>query len=242
MPSTAESLPYVQRVVRFDEIESTNTWAREQAHVSGPGVVVVVTRRQSAGRGQRGNSFHSSGADGLWVSLVVRLPDLQRHFALNRALALSACSVCRSVGGIEARIKWPNDIYAGERKTGGILLESSVCQRDAIVAGLGLNVNVEPASLPEEIRPIATSLRAQTGRSFDIEACLVALLEAFERHRHAAEDAAQLEYEQALMGVGRLARLGECEGQFEGVGADGRARLRTDGEVRYFSSGPLRFV
>lgn len=232
-----EHVPGVERVWRFDDIDSTNTFARTLAPVPPSGMLVVTTRRQRAGRGQRGNAFYSDSENGLWLSVVVRPESLGQHFAINRALALGACDVC----GDGARIKWPNDIYIGERKAGGILLETSEADAGCIVAGIGLNVNSGPEEFPKDVRTIATSLLMEQGARRDIEAVLCGVVSAFERWRHESEALAHARYERRLMGIGRQAVIGEWSGEYRGVGSDGRAVIAREGEARYFWSGPLRF-
>jgi BirA family transcriptional regulator, biotin operon repressor / biotin---[acetyl-CoA-carboxylase] ligase len=241
--SSVESLPFVERVLRFERIDSTNTYARELPEgPSGDGLIVVTARRQGAGRGQRGNTFFSDTDTGLWVSVVVQLESLSGHFAVNRALAMAACGVVGELARLDARIKWPNDILVGERKLAGILLESVPSAPGRIVAGIGMNVNTPLAEFPADLRAIATSLHAESGARLEVEAVLVRLLRRFQEYRLAAEEGARERYRLLLSGVGREARIGGETGVFEGVSGDGRACLRCGGETRYFSSGPLRFV
>jgi BirA family biotin operon repressor/biotin-[acetyl-CoA-carboxylase] ligase len=224
-------------VYRFDEIDSTNTFARTIEPASDNRVIAVTAQVQLAGRGQRGNVFHSDNHDGMWLSLVVRPESIERHFAVNRALALAAADTC----GPGASIKWPNDILLGGRKVGGILLESSEVAPGCIVAGIGINVNVEPEAFPTQIRAIATSLLAVHGARRCVEDILCGVIEGFERWRAVDEASAHERYRARLAGAGQPARIGECSGRFDGVGADGRAVLICGDEPRYFWSGPLRF-
>jgi len=239
---SAESLPFVEHVYRFDSIDSTNTFAKALDRGPGKGLFVVTARRQSAGRGQRENSFYSDSDTGLWVSIVVQLETIDAHFGVNRALALAACRTAGAVAGVEAHIKWPNDIVVNEKKLAGILLESVPGAQGRIVAGLGMNVNTGADRFPEEIRGIATSLAMESGYVSDIETVLVTVLQEFDELRQADESTVHMQYERALAGVGGMVRIGDVTGVFEGVGMDGRARVRCDGTLRYFSSGPMRFT
>ena len=98
------SLPFVTQVHRFDEIDSTNTFARGLDAVPAGEIVVVIADRQSGGRGQRGNSFYSSVEGGLWLSAVVTLDSMENHFGVNQALALSACSALWSCCDLVCRV------------------------------------------------------------------------------------------------------------------------------------------
>jgi biotin-[acetyl-CoA-carboxylase] ligase BirA-like protein len=242
-PDRVAALPFVERVHCFDRIASTNTFARELTEAPATGIFVVTARRQSAGRGQRGNSFYSDTADGLWLSLVVALPDIGGHFGVNRALAVAAVDALRATSGSDAcRIKWPNDIYWGERKMGGMLLEASTARPGVLVAGLGLNINTDATAFPAGIRDVATSLVAQTGRRSDVEALLIEILIGFDRLRHLAPADAHARYCALLLGLGRAVCVGGETGRLDSVGEDGRACVVGEGRRQYHSSGPLRFV
>ena len=237
-----ERLPFVERILRFDSIDSTNTCACAMEESPRDGLFVVVARTQRAGRGQRGNTFYSDNDGGLWVSLVVPMADMQEHFAVNRSLAMAACDAVQAVAGVHCRIKWPNDIYAGERKLAGILLEAVWREPPRIVAGLGMNVNVDTAQFPSDIRGLATSLYILTGKQFPPEQLLEALLVEFDSARRSEPGTARKRYSRMLLGVGCAAAIGDARGVFRGVDERGQARLDCDGGARYFSSGPLRFV
>ncbi len=242
-PSAAAGLGCVERWYCFDSIASTNTFALELAEgPSADQLFVVTARRQRRGRGQRGNTFLSDTDTGLWVSVVVQLADIGEHFAVNRALALAACRAAGDSAEVDARIKWPNDIVVGERKLAGVLLESVSGAPGRVVAGLGMNVNTAREEFPVEIRPIATSLAAETGRTFAVTALLSGVLTAFDELRRTDGRHVHEWYRERLCGVGRAVRIGEYAGVFGGVDEQGRARLVCDGGERYFSSGPMRFV
>ena len=236
------ALPFVQRVFRFDEIDSTNTFAKDLSERPSGGIFVVTARRQRAGRGQRGNTFFSDTDTGLWVSLVVPLDSLDEHFRVNRALALAACETADTAAGVTCGIKWPNDICLSGRKLGGILLESTSGGAPCVVAGLGLNVNLTTRAFPAPLRDTAISLRMATRRTYAIEPLLESLLRAFDRLVRLGTADAHRRYEARLVGVGQRAAIGGDEGAFEGVGEDGRTCLCCAGERRYFTSGPLRFA
>jgi BirA family biotin operon repressor/biotin-[acetyl-CoA-carboxylase] ligase len=127
------------------------------------------------------------------------------------------------------------------RKLAGILLESVPGAPGRIVAGIGLNVNTPQAAFPGEIASIATSLSIESGREFDIDALLERLLREFEVLRRADAADAHGRYRAHLTGVGTGVRIGETTGVFEGVDEQGRACMRQNDVVRYFTSGPLRF-
>ena len=148
----------------FDELASTNDEARDARYMNG---AVVIAERQSRGRGQRGNSWSSAEGMNLTFSAVLCPAGLraESQFYLSKAVALSVSDTVDSFG-IESRIKWPNDIYVGDGKVAGILIENDLmgaCVSRSI-AGIGLNVNqtaFDPAL------PNPTSLALQKGAALD---------------------------------------------------------------------------
>lgn len=148
----------------FDELASTNDEARDARYMNG---AVVIAERQSRGRGQRGNSWSSAEGMNLTFSAVLCPAGLraESQFYLSKAVALSVSDTVDSFG-IESRIKWPNDIYVGDGKVAGILIENDLMGAciSRSIAGIGLNVNqtaFDPAL------PNPTSLALQKGAEFD---------------------------------------------------------------------------
>ncbi len=206
----------------FDELGSTNDTARDPRYGAGD---VVLAERQTAGRGQRGNSWSSGAGLNLTFSVVL-CPDflpVARQFYVSKIVAL-AVSDALARWGIEARIKWPNDIYICDRKVAGILIENDLCGRYMArsVVGVGLNVNQTEfdASLPNPV-----SMALFSGRSFD----RAEVFETFYRclsERYgmlAEEDDARIDADY----LGKLYRLGE-----EHLFTDGRTGERFSGTIR----------
>jgi BirA family biotin operon repressor/biotin-[acetyl-CoA-carboxylase] ligase len=171
---------------RFEEPEllSTNTFAQEllvrNQVIEG---AVVVTQRQKAGRGQRGNSWESEHGKNLTMSIIlmpVFLP-LNDQFELSVVSSLAlAGMVSYFLSNKEEKvwIKWPNDIYVGNRKIAGILIENVLRDNKMIsaVIGLGLNVNQEYF----KYAPCATSLKLECGRELNLRECEEKLCEYME--------------------------------------------------------------
>lgn len=153
--------------------DSTNERAKLLALATAPHGTLVTAAEQTAGRGRQGRSWSAPAGSSLLMSLVLRSPP--------RLLPLMAAVAVCEVAGADAQIKWPNDVVRvdGERlrKLAGILVEGRV-QEDWAVLGIGLNVAVDVAELPDELRETAASLGR--GRE-DVEPILSALLKALER-------------------------------------------------------------
>lgn len=167
----------------YDEIESTNVEAKSLATSGAPEGTVVIAETQTAGRGRLGRRWTSPAGKGLLFSALLR-PDLP----MSDAHMLTLVAACAAAGAIESLvdaavgIKWPNDLFIGDRKVGGILLEVAGEQDevDWIVVGIGVNVNTEYSELPVALRKTATSLKMATGAPVDRSELLARLLLALD--------------------------------------------------------------
>lgn len=137
-------------VERFDELDSTSSYLKN--HYQGrPQYSVVVTGNQTAGRGQRGNSWESEPGKNLLMSMLYYPPvsmSPASQFVISKAVSLAVVDLIdECLSGSDApdvAVKWPNDIYIGNRKVAGILIEHSLSSPGCIdhtVIGIGLNVN-----------------------------------------------------------------------------------------------------
>jgi BirA family biotin operon repressor/biotin-[acetyl-CoA-carboxylase] ligase len=141
---------------------STNDEAAARRDAGASPRTAVVADRQTAGRGRGGRSF-ASPAGGLYVSLLVRAEPRDLPGPLTAAVSLAAAEAVEDAAGVRASVKWPNDVWVGGRKAGGILLESSG-GRPVAVAGIGVNVRSVPEDLPPDVRRLLTSIAAEAGR------------------------------------------------------------------------------
>ncbi|MBH77016.1 MAG: biotin--[acetyl-CoA-carboxylase] ligase [Dehalococcoidia bacterium] len=138
------------------ETSSTMDLARKAAAEGTPHGTLILAEMQTAGRGRRGRDFFSPAGGSLYFTLVLR-PPIGVYTRLPLAVPLAVCRAC-ACEGVPARIKWPNDIWVGERKLGGMLIdgETGTAGFTAYV-GIGINVNADPTADPG-LRNIATSL------------------------------------------------------------------------------------
>ncbi len=170
-------------LIRLAVTDSTNSRAMELAERGAPHGTVVVADAQTGGRGRLGRRWISPPGRNIYVSVLLR-PDLPNaeapRLSLVAGIALADATEGEDVPG---SLKWPNDLYLGERKAGGILAEmaSGGDRVRHVVIGVGINVNLGEDEIPEEIRGKATSLRIHAGREFPREALLASFLGAFGR-------------------------------------------------------------
>jgi BirA family biotin operon repressor/biotin-[acetyl-CoA-carboxylase] ligase len=141
----------------FRSTDSTNTRARELAAMGAPHGTVLTADEQTAGRGRQGRSWTAPAGKALLYSAILRPLD-QRHLLLPLAVPLAVCEVAEELEpALECRIKWPNDVWVGERKLGGVLIEARPRDSWAVI-GVGLNLAILPSEFPVELREKAASL------------------------------------------------------------------------------------
>ena len=158
-----------REIIRLAATASTMRDAAALAAQGYPHGTTVVADKQTAGIGRHGHSWHSEAGAGLYVSVVLRLPDASPILTL--ALGLATVDAIRDTAGVVCDIRWPNDVMVAERKVAGIIVQIA---DSAAIAGIGINVN--HTQFPSELIDSATSLRIQAGRQLDREALLESLL------------------------------------------------------------------
>lgn len=211
-------------VKQLDVIDSTNRYVRDEASTlwaDGYNAVAVTAKHQTSGRGQRRNVWSSEYGVNLLLSLLVRPGmslEVANQFRLSQTVALAVCAAMRCYG-IDARLKWPNDIYVGERKLAGILIEldySGAFVEQAII-GVGLNVNQTDFPLMERV-PV--SMRMLLGREFVVDDVLDTFIDCFS-HYYARmkinSGCVEAEYRELLLGLGEKRSFVDADGSFEAV-------------------------
>jgi BirA family biotin operon repressor/biotin-[acetyl-CoA-carboxylase] ligase len=247
-----------RRIEVHDEVDSTNTVAEQRGAEGAPDGLVVLADRQTAGRGRLGRSFFSPGGRSLYLSVLLRseLPPehIHRHvFAAAVAVAESAREVLPASCRIE--LKWPNDVLIDGRKASGInlLVQLEGARVSFGVLGIGVNVNLEAADLPEELRAIATSLRIAGGKSLDRVAFGEALLARLETEiddvRAGAFQAVLERFRKSFTMAGKEVRVGgpglarEVVGTVHGLDEDGALLVEPRGRpVERILAGDVTLV
>ncbi|HEV2500525.1 MAG TPA: biotin--[acetyl-CoA-carboxylase] ligase [Terriglobia bacterium] len=205
-----------RKIIHYFLVGSTNTLALRMASDGAPHGTVVVAEEQSAGRGRFGRTWHSEKSAGIYASIILRPPlapsaapilTLMAGLAVHRATA--------DITGLAPDIRWPNDLLLSGKKIGGILTEmnAELDRVHAIVVGIGLNVNHQ--EMPDEIRPVATSMRIAGGKVYSRVQLLAGVLRQLQN------------FYRILLGQGSgvIARAWEQESTF----ARGkRVRVKTD--------------
>lgn len=205
-----------------EKVSSTNTVAaamiRDQAPAEG---TVITASYQDSGRGQQGNSWESEPGKNLLMSVILYpvMVSPADQFIISRFVSLAVHDLVAGHSPA-ARIKWPNDIYVGDDKIAGILIENSIMgdMLATTIAGIGLNVNQQ---IFRSGAPNPVSLRQVTGWELDLAAVTVDLIAALDRRYDMVirGEAATLEreYHKALYRAGEWHRFSDDTGVFEGM-------------------------
>jgi BirA family transcriptional regulator, biotin operon repressor / biotin---[acetyl-CoA-carboxylase] ligase len=245
-----------REILYLESTDSTNRRAREEALAGAPEGSVVIADAQRQGRGRRGRSWSSPAGVNLYFSVVLRPPLPPDQVPRMTLLAGVSCArAIRRVTGLEAGLKWPNDIFIRGKKTAGILaeMEGGNARTEFVILGIGINVNWETGEMPADLRETATSFRAEAGREFDRSALADEVLSDLQKdyllfREEGFAESLREEWGRLALGIGKRATLtfpGETfSGEIRGLDRDG-ALLVVDpeGNLRRFTAGDvsLRF-
>lgn len=174
--------PFPGKLHYFPSIGSTNTFAMQQAQQGAEGDSVYFADEQTAGRGRGGHGWHSAPGSGLYVSILLR-PQIAPANVLWLSLiaGLAVHQAVKQVTGLEADLRWPNDLMLGGKKFCGILTEMQAESTRVRHAVMGIGINVHHEEFPEELRALATSLQIESGKHWPRQELLVALLQSLHR-------------------------------------------------------------
>lgn len=225
-----------QKIYYYDEIDSTNMKASHLAEEGAAHGTLVVADRQTAGKGRRGRSWESPAQTGIFMTMLLK-PEIEPNNAsmLTLVTALAVTRAVREQTGLEAQIKWPNDIVVNGKKVCGILTEMSaqIDYVNHVVIGIGINVHNQ--DFPEEIVQTATSLDIESGRKIRRAELIAAVWSAFEDYYDSyiqTQDLSSLvkEYDSNLANRGNKVRVLDPLEPYEGVaqGITNRGELIVD--------------
>lgn len=210
-------------ILTYDTIDSSNNEAKRQAETGAGHGLLVIGEEQTAGRGRRGRAWASQKGEGIFMSLLLK-PDIQPANAsmLTLVMGMSVRDALEQVAGVDAQIKWPNDIVCGGKKVCGILTEMSaqVDYINHIVIGIGINIH--NAQFPEEMQQIATSVFLQTGAHICRAELVARIMERFETYyiRYLKyENLKDLmdEYNAHLINCGRQVQVIDLKQDYHGI-------------------------
>ncbi len=168
-------------IIYFDELPSTNTYAKENIEQLAD-KTVIHTGRQTAGRGQFERSWVDFGGDNLFVSIILKPSDTfkDEYSCYTLKMAQALCEVLKTYG-IEPEIKHPNDVLVGGKKIAGILCETSTRGNKfkGLVLGVGVNLNAVPEALSQVSDQKTTALNLEISKAVDCDIFLKKMLNEF---------------------------------------------------------------
>lgn len=210
--------------------DSTNQRAKELAGAGAAHGTLVTADGQTAGRGRQGRAWVAPPGSAILMSLVVRdLDESAALLPLRTAVAVAEAS--EVVAGVQAAIKWPNDVWIERRKVSGILVEGRPAAGWAVV-GVGLNVTTAVEEFPAELRESATSLSAASGASPTVADTLDALLTALDQRLRDPPAAVLAAWRRRDALKGESIRWGDGSGVAAGIDDSGSLLVDTaDGRV-----------
>jgi BirA family biotin operon repressor/biotin-[acetyl-CoA-carboxylase] ligase len=223
----------------FEQTTSTNDVIEKLARDGVKEGVVVFAESQTKGRGRLGRKWISPERKGLWFSILLR-PNLrpQETTQLTVASATALRRAIQSETGLEADIKWPNDVLIGGKKVAGILTELSaeLDRVKHVILGIGVDVNLGAGEFPPELRKLATSLKIESGNAIERAELATEILRELDAdyEKICSGQFASIadEWEERCVTIGRdvMVQIGgrKLRGRAESLDDDGALLLRTE--------------
>ena len=234
------------KIIHIAETDSTNRWLREKTPPLPAGECVVIAEYQTAGKGCGSNSWESERGKNLTFSMLIHPEALPANaqFHITEVVSVALCETLELYINKKVEIKWPNDIYVGDRKICGILIENRLqgsTIKDAII-GIGLNVN-QRVFLSDAPNPV--SLYQLTGQETNRDTLLNRFLEAFERVSQS--NTTCIDYRERLFRKGKEGLYEDETGRFTArltdVLSDGRLQLvDSEGQTRIYAFKEVQFI
>lgn len=242
-----------KKVTYKTSVKSTQEIAHSLAREGAVEGSIVIADEQTGGRGRLGRAWQSPSGTGIWMSLILRpeIP-LQKAPQLTLLIAVAASRAIEKVTGLEAAIKWPNDLLIKGKKVAGILteLQAEADSIHSVIVGIGMNVNQEKKHFSEEISEIATSLAIEGGKNYKRAEIAGAVLQEIENLYRSYLDKGfaviKLLWEARAYSLGKriTARsvTGSITGYAKGITDEGVLLLEDDnGEIHSIYSADIEF-
>ena len=234
-------------------MDSTNSWLKQALSNSAPlpEGTVIMAETQYAGRGQSANLWHSEPGKNLTFSILLnpRFLPVARQFDLNMAVSLAVNDVLSAYFGAAASIKWPNDMYIGTDKIGGMLIENIVQGAELKHAIIGIGINVNQPDFPPELKNV-TSFKKILHTDYDLNGLKNEICRSVEARylqlKAGKKDTLLADYldnlylfnQQALYRIGNK----EVTGKITGISPEGFLLLETEEGLRQFGLKEIEFV
>ncbi len=242
-----------KNLVHLDRVISTNTVISEMLSNSKPleEGAVIMADEQSQGRGQQGAFWESSPKQNITLSLLYRPEFLQieQQFYLSIAISLGICAFLEEQLNTELKVKWPNDIYVGNEKIAGILIENTLMNNHLKTSIIGIGINVNQTHFYSTAKN-PCSMKGISKTHFDIPSLLPSLFEHIEIH-YLMLKAKKFEYlkECYLNKLYRYQQMSQYTiagkpqaGKIVGIEPSGRLQVLVDNDVKSFDTKEIEFL
>jgi len=243
-----------KRILFYENVDSTNTVAAELAERGAQEGTVVLADSQEKGKGRIGRYWVSPPGVNIYMSIISR-PEIKiREGQLLTMMASIGCAkALKRVTGLTVTLKWSNDLMVSGRKIGGILAEMKTLSGKIIYAitGIGINVNMELDSLPEDIKETATSIKNETGVTHSRKTIIVEILNEidywYRTFREKGKGILLSEWKKLASDLGKEVKVTDgkkvIKGLAESIDEEGRLILKlASGEFRKLRAGDVTIV
>lgn len=239
-------------LLEYDSLDSTNTFTQNLVSKSNPTEgTVVITGHQTAGKGQYGRDWESKPHQNITLSIVLK-PNFLRisdQFYLNIITSLAVANTLEYYIKSHANIKWPNDIYIGDNKTCGILIQNNISSQQIMSSIVGIGLNVNQDSFHPDI-PNPTSIKLSTGMQHDIAEIRETIFGEFENAYLKLKDEMYIElmeaYQSRVYKLGKLSnfKIEErvIQGRIHAINAKGQLVIEIDGKLENFSKTEIQYL
>lgn len=247
-----ETLYIGKNIIELDVVDSTNNYASDlitkNAALEG---TVVVAHFQGEGKGQRGNVWTSEPGKNLTFSLILKPKKVtpSEAFVISKIVSLAICKYLETVVEEDVFIKWPNDIYVGQKKICGILIENQFRGKnfESSIIGIGLNVNQSNFQNLPRVTSLILELKKELGLRSVLDDLLKSIEVCYLRFQREGVSMIHEEYLTNLLFVDEMRRYKKLKGQITGkivnVLSNGKLELETkEGQLFNFDIKELEFV
>ncbi len=241
-----------KNIIRLDETDSTNNYARRTlVPITSVEGTVVLAQYQKSGRGHHTNVWESARGKNLTFTLILEPKFLvpSRQFLLSQVVSLGIADfISDNYKGVS--VKWPNDIYVGDKKIGGVLIETNIKGSTLALSYVGIGININQEEYISDA-PNPVSLKNLTKTNFDIDTCLEQVLlkihNWYRQLRAGSFEYINSQYRLRMFRAGKWAqyKIGEkiVEGKITGIDEYGRLALKTRvNEQFYFQFKEIEYI
>ena len=238
-----DNQPFGTHILYIPTTQSTNDdiWEKfiDNDHL------LIISDKQTAGRGQRGNPWISKEYQSLTFSLGL-LDDNINSSLLSLKCAIAISNGIKSSTGISTSTKWPNDILINNKKVAGILIETKINNNKRILnIGIGINVNLDIDNINPELKNKITSLNIEAKKQFSREIILAECIKSLDAILHKGNQFIIKEWMQLCPHINQELSFHnfnkKIKGIFMGVDKNGRAMIKSNGKTNFYLNGVLEY-